>query len=121
MVDGGLRVEEEAYQRRQLGGDGFGSMGMRVDFAVGVMVVIVEGVIVVVCMVVNVNVAVGVEVVQQVVTHFQGAIAQHGYGVYDQYDGASLRHEAKVGKRLTIKEKRLPDGNLFLLSDDGRC
>jgi hypothetical protein len=68
-------------------------------YLVGVMIVVViEGVVVPMIVVMDVNLAVGVEVVQEVVPHFQCAVAEHGHGVYDQYQGASAGHTAKVGK-----------------------
>jgi hypothetical protein len=69
------------------------------DFVICVMMmVIVEGVVVPMIVVMDVNLAVGVEVVQEVVTHFQCTVAEHGHGVDDQYQGASAGHTAKVGK-----------------------
>ena len=74
-------------------------------FVMGMMMVIVEGVVMSMLVVMDVNVAVGVEVVQEVVTHFQCAVAEHGHGVYDQYQCASAGHMAKVGKRVGYKRK----------------
>jgi hypothetical protein len=71
------------------------------------IMVIVEGVVVAMIVVMDVNVAVGVEVVQEVVTHFQCAVAEHGHGVYDQYQGASAGHTAKVGKWVGYKRKEV--------------
>jgi hypothetical protein len=74
-------------------------------YLVGVM--IVEGVVVAMIVVMDVNVAVGVEVVQEVVTHLQCAVAEHGHSVYDQYQGASAGHTAKVGKWVGYKRKEV--------------
>jgi hypothetical protein len=105
MMVGGLCIEKQAYQRGQVGGGRFRYVGMRMNFAVGMMMMIVERVIVAVFVVVDVNVTVRVEVVQQVVAHFQRAVAEHGHGIYDQYNSASPGHKAKVGNRFGYKRK----------------
>lgn len=94
---------------------------MGVNFFVGVMMVVVERVVVTVLVVVDVNVAVCVQVVEQVVAHFQRAIAQHGDGVSNQYNGVCLDHRAKVGKRFGYKRKEAAGWQPLFVMGKGTC
>jgi hypothetical protein len=63
MAVGRLFVEKEAHQRGQLRRGGFRRVAMRMNLIVAVMMVVVEGVVVTVLVVVDVNVTVGIQVV----------------------------------------------------------
>ena len=94
---------------------------MRVNLVVAVMMVVVEGVVVTVFVVVDVNVTVGIQVVQQVVPHFQRAVAEHGHGICNQYNGASPGHRTKVGNRLGYKRKEAARWQPLLCMGNGAC